>query len=214
MPNLYHEVQAIAASGKKILVNFSRGRDSLVQAHILLRTIPKDRLVFCHQWTYPDLEYQLKHLRICEQFFGVPIHRVPSNERGIFTHGKLQESSSQERDRLLTEFECDLAAYGLRMDETLGRRNRLRKFVDGINEKDRECYPIKSWTAPVIRAYATKNKLPLAEEYAWNIHDIGARIVGDGLLWLLERHPEDFARAAKCDPILLSEYTKLTGKIV
>lgn len=214
MPNLYHEAQSIAASGKKVLVNFSRGRDSLVQAHLLLRTVPRDRLVFCHQWTYPDLEYQLKHLRVCESFLGVQIHRVPSNERGIFTHGKIVEPAKEEQARLRSEFSCDLSAFGLRMDETLGRRNRMRRFSDGINEADSECYPLRSWTAPVIRAYVAKHRLPLAEEYSWNLHDIGARIVGDGLLWLLEQHPDDFVRAAKHDPVLLSEYTRLTGKIV
>ena len=195
-------------------MNFSRGRDSLVQAHVLLSFVPIEYLTFCHQYTYPDLHYQLHHLEMCEQFFHVKIERVPSNEQGIFTHGKLVESASEERDRLLEQFGCDLAAYGLRMDETLGRRNRLKRFQDGINEKDRECYPIKSWTAPVIRAYAKKFKLPLAEEYAWGFHDLGARIVGEGAKWLLEQHPADFVRASALDPLLLSEYTRFTGKIL
>lgn len=214
MSDLYHEIRAIAATGKKILVNFSRGRDSLVQAHLFANMVPKDRLVYCHQWTYPDLAYQLRHLELCESFFGIQIHRTQSNEAGILETGKLQETASQERDRLLDQFGCDLAAFGLRMDETLGRRNKLKRFENGINEKDRECYPLRSWTAPVIRAYTQKWRLPLAEEYSWGFNDFGARFTGEGVVWLLERHPDDFLRASKRDPLLLSEYTKITGKAI
>ena len=214
MPDIYHETKQIAASGARILVNFSRGRDSLVQSHVLLRHVPKDRLVFCHQYTYPDLEYQLRHLAVCEAFFGVQIHRVPSNHVGIIDTGKFQETTEQERDRLLSQFDCQLAAYGLRMDETMGRRNKMRRLADGIHEKKRECYPLRSWTAPVIRAYATKARLPLAEEYDWDLNDIGGRIGGLEAEWLLEHHREDFLRAVARDKLILSEYTKHTGKII
>lgn len=214
MQSIYHEAQCIAASGKKILVNFSRGRDSLVQAHLLLRLVPRDRLVFLHYWVYPDLEYQLKHLAICERFFGVQIHREESNDASILRTGKVEESRESERDRMLDKYGCELSAMGFRMDETLWCRNRLRRFTDGINASERECYPIKSWTAPVVRAYVEKCKLPLAEEYGWGLNDLGSRISDEGVVWLLEHHPEDFVRASARDPLLLSEYTKATGKIL
>ena len=45
-----------------IVVFVSRGRDAATMAHVLLATVPRDRLTFVNLWYYPDLAYQQAQL--------------------------------------------------------------------------------------------------------------------------------------------------------
>lgn len=208
--SIYLEAQAIAASGKKVLVMVSRGRDSLCMAHALLRHVPRDRLVFLHLLTYPDLRYQLGHLERIESALGIKIEIQPSRQRTKIETGKLPDFS-KERNGWRERYECDLVAYGFRSDESVSRSVIMRQWPDGINAKSFECYPLKRWNRSLVAAYTAKHRLPMAVEYESGFRDCGEQFTGRSAVWLHDTFPGDFERAAAFDRYLQAEYVRAVG---
>lgn len=207
--SIYLEAQAIAASGKKILVMVSRGRDSLCMVQTLLDHVPRDRLVFLHLRSYQTLDYINQHLKQIEARFQIKLEIQPSRQANKMKTGK-NGDFSKERDHWRNFYECDLSAYGFRMDESVSRACIMKAWSNGINEKSKECYPLKRWNKSIVTQYAKAKRLPMAVEYEYEYRDIDI-FTGVGAVWLHDTFPDDFQRACEEDPNLGPEYTRATG---
>ena len=208
--SIYTEVQNIAASGERILVAVSRGRDSLCMVHAMLQHIPSERMVFLHLQTYLDLAYQAQHIAKIESRLGIHLEIQPYRERQKILTGRIPSFSS-ERDHWAKHYDCAFTAYGFRSDESVSRAVVMREWPDGINRKSREAYPLKRWNRAIVATYATKNRLPMAPEYDAQFRDCGGLFTGNIAVWLHDTFPDDFERAAAFDPMVRAEYTRATG---
>lgn len=211
--SIYSEAESIAASGARVLVAVSRGRDSLVMVSVLLAKVPKDRLVFLHLQTYPGLLYQTQHLARIEARFGIQLEIQPSREQSKILTGKNPSNGfAKERDFWRHEYKCDYVAYGFRSDESVSRSVIMKQFPDGLNAKSGECYPLKRWNRSLVAKYALMHRLPMAVEYDYGYRDFSGILTGQQAVWLHDTFPDDYETAAAFDPFLAAEYTRATGQ--
>lgn len=211
--SIYTEAQHIADSGKRILVMVSRGRDSLCMVKVLRDTVPADCLTFLHLRTYPSIEYINRHLDRIQAFFDIPLEIQPSRQYRKMQGGKLGDFS-KERNEWREHYGCDLVAYGFRSDESVSRSVIMRQCPNGINEKSKECYPLKRFNRSIVARMSDRFRFPLAVEYEFGFRDVGEQFTGNTAVWLHDTFPDDFQRAAEVDPNILSEYTRATGNPV
>lgn len=215
MANLYHEADCIAQSASRVLVMLSCGRDSAVMLHILSQRM-RGRLTVVHLTPYlrDPLHYQTAYLDKLCGLCGVEYHLEQSYMAPWMQKLEGGMTQAQQRDHLLEKYKADYIAYGYRMDESLQRRGMMSKFEDGMDPKTKMCYPMRSWTKRTVPAYVRNNRIPLAPEYATE----GGRDLmdhrGTGSVWLAERFPEDWERAAKQDPRIRIDYVRFSGGTV
>ena len=187
-----------------IVVFVSRGRDAATMAHVLLATVPRDRLTFVNLWYYPDLAYQQAQLAAWERLFGVEIKRHPAEEVEAIHGGKQSLSFGDVREWIRAKYGAEWCAYGYRMDESLARRALLKPHLDGIHYAQKTAYPLRQFNHAMVLGYVKRHRIPLAPEYAAGFRDISI-FDGDSARWLRDTYPNDFNRACAWDPQLIAK---------
>lgn len=205
MPSLAFPVERIRdTTVGKIVVFVSRGRDAATMAHVLLATVPRERLIFVNLWYYPDLAYQQAQLAAWEVFCGIEIHRHPAEEVEAIHGGKQALSFGDVREWIRDKYGAEWVAYGYRMDESLARRALLKPHLDGIHYAQKTVYPLRQFNHALVLAYVKRHRIPLAPEYAYGFRDISI-FDGDSARWLRDTYPDDFERACAWDPNLIAK---------
>lgn len=209
MPGIFHEADAIAATGEKLLFGVSLGRDTACLLHVLSSRVKLTEHAFYHYSSYLSmLPYHARLLECIEARYGIHIEVRP-NPR---TFGLKGTSLAKDRDAMLAHYDCKLAVLGYRMDESLQRRGMLKQYADGINRKSSECYPLRAWTSRITSAYVRTHNIRLAPEYSMGLRDMsehrGARSV-------ILRHyisEADYQAAIAQDPQVEIDYVRYAHK--
>lgn len=205
MPGILHEVDCIAASGEKLLMAVSLGRDTACFMHALSKKVRMQDHAYFHYTTYCTmLPYHARQLRAIEDRYGIGVEVRPdprSLASGIV-------GVAEDRDYLLDKHGCGLCVLGYRMDESLQRRGMLKRHTDGIDRKTRECYPLRSWTSRITDAYVRTHRIPLAPEYALGMRDMPTHRGTKAVIlrhWISE---EDYQAAIAQDPQVEVDYVR------
>ena len=211
MPGIYHETDQIIrrAGDGRLLFMVSLGRDTACFLDLFSRRTELSRHAFVHYTAYETmLPYQARHLAYLEKRYGISVEVRPdprSLSAGL-------AGVAEERDMLLDRHGCCLQVLGYRMDESLQRRGMLKSLTDGISDKLRECYPLRSWTPRITDAYVKSNKILLAPEYSWGFRDCRNHR-GLKAVLLHDMSYEDYVAAVKQDPHIEVDYVRYRKRL-
>ena len=97
-------------------------------------------------------------------------------------------------DVAMEETGIPLVVTGAKKADSLWRRRNLSK----TRKRTSIVHPIKDWTKFDVLAYLEANKIPLPESSGHSA--TGIDLSTPSLLWLHDRHPEDFARLRQWFP--------------
>ena len=210
MPGIYHEADCIANDGRKLLFGISLGRDSSCMLELLHKRVKMQEHCFVHYSPYLTmLPYQAKQLSLLERRYGISIDVRP-DPRSTLVLGL--RSVADDRDDLLDSLGCGLMVLGYRMDESLQRRGMLKKFENGINDKLRECYPMRTWTSRITDAFVKANKVLLSPEYALGLRDCRNHRAHKAVILRHYISEEDYQAAIAQDPQVEIDYVRYAHK--
>lgn len=206
--DIYHEIESLIATRKKLLFGVSLGRDCACMLHLFFNKYkidPKEHS-FVHYIVYDEmLPYQQKQLEALEKLYGFTCMIRPDP----YSYLKKVRSVADERDMLLSLTGAEYWVTAIRMDESLQRRGMMKRYADGINNDMKEAYPLRSWTRRIRDNYVKVNNIHLAPEYAFGLHDCRGTHRGMLAVWL--RHEigeEEFKLAVKFDPQVMIDYVR------
>lgn len=207
MSSVYHEAECIArrvSEGARLLFFVSCGRDSSCILELMSKYIDMSRHVYVHYTPYETvLPYQSRHLDYLSRRYKIDIQTRPDPRSIAY---KLR-GVAEDRDMLLDQHGCSLCVLGYRMDESLQRRGMLKSKTTGIDDKVRECYPLRAWTSRITDAFVKTRRIPLAPEYKYGFRDCRNH---RGLKAVLLRQisEEDYLAAVAQDPQIEVDYVR------
>ena len=155
------------------------------------------------------LPYQAKQLALLERRYGILIDVRPDPVSPLV---KGLRSIAEDRDFMLDHYGCGLMVLGYRMDESLQRRGMLKKLENGINDKLRECYPLRSWTSRITNAFVKANKVLLSPEYSFGLRDFRMHRSGRAVLLRHLISEADYQAAIAQDPQVEIDYVRYAHK--
>lgn len=210
MPSIYHEADCIAKTGSRLLFGVSLGRDTACFLNVLAARVDLSKHAFYHYSSYWTLlPYQQRQLVAIEKLYSINIEVRPDPNSYII---KGLRTFAEDRALQLKEKNCDLVVLGYRMDESLQRRGMLKQYSDGINWKSKECYPLRSWTSRITDAYVKANRIALAPEYSYGVHDMTEHRQGRAVFLRHYISEADYQAAIAQDPQVEIDYVRYAHK--
>ena len=201
MSSLYSNVKCIAELGDTpIIVAFSTGRDSCVMLDLLFKYYKGEKHVVFFYFV-PNLFFKEKLLKFYEKKYQIQILRRPSWDALSLMNGR-KVTQGECFSSIRRELGVSYIALGLRKSESFFRRGILKEAKNGIDEKTSYLYPLADWNAPHIMSYVRANKLLLPREYSLGYHHDLAAPGGEGLIYIKQQYPEDYAKIISCFPSL------------
>jgi phosphoadenosine phosphosulfate reductase len=205
---------AASLSGGAILVGFSGGKDSQVTMKLVVDSGAFRRIEGFYMYLVPGLRCFESKIDAAERRYGVKIHRVPHFELSrLIRQAVLRPAVLSRKTRILKlkDIERGLTAktgigwfaYGERASDSYARRLYTRK-VDGVHPDWRRLWPIWDWSTEAVVQYIKHHRLPLASRVAKSGGDqsgsSGFTLSKDCLVWMKQKHPEDYQRVVKFFP--------------
>ncbi|WP_051386167.1 hypothetical protein [Actinokineospora inagensis] len=207
--------EELAAEGKRVLLGFSRGKDSLA-AWLAMREAGITVVPY-HLYLVPGLQFVEDSLKFYEDFFGTRIVNLPHPslyrwlnsflfqppERcAIIEAAQFPEPTYEElADLLRNDLDLPRAwnADGVRAADSPNRR--MAMVTHGpVREHLRKVSPVWDWRIADVRAALARHSCPLPPEYDW----FGRSF--DGLDYrflkpIKDHAPEDYARILEWFPL-------------
>lgn len=175
-----------AAKDEKILLSFSRGKDSISAWLAMLDDgIKPANIVPVYYYRIPGLKFTAASLDYFEQRFQTKIHRLPHpslfrmwnehiyqppNRTGIIDAARMPQPSYQDCEQLLRE---DLklpaetyVATGVRAADSIQRRTFIKKSGPITHSKKRVAI-VWDWTKGECYDYIAKHGVQLPPDYEW-----------------------------------------------
>ncbi|XAO35605.1 PAPS reductase-like domain protein [Gordonia phage Morgana] len=214
----------LAESGETVILNFSRGKDSIaVWIELEKRGIP---LIAIHKSPVPGLKFIEDDLKRYEDYFGHEIIDLPSDgflrrlankvwqtpERcAIIEAAQLPELTREEWDRLMRlkyATEDTWILDGVRATDSATRRMAMQQYGP-IKERAKRMSPIWDWGIGDVRDAIAKRGITLGIEYEW----FGRSIDGIGYTYAdkLRQHvPDDYERVRFWFPMIDLDQLRFT----
>ena len=179
-------------NGEPLIVMFSTGKDSIVMADLLIKGY-RGHKEFVFLYFVPGLDIKQRIIGHYENRWNITVHQQPHYGALSLKTGKKYRMADIEHG-LRAAFNISYIAQGVRRDESMARRGMLAHLPYGIDERNKKLYPIAGFSAKDIMAYIKLRKLPLPVEYShgWK-HDLSVPDV-DGLVYLKNNFPKDYAK--------------------
>jgi 3'-phosphoadenosine 5'-phosphosulfate sulfotransferase (PAPS reductase)/FAD synthetase len=188
------------------LVAFSGGKDSLAVLDLCRRTFK--RVVCFHMYFIPGLKCMEAAMEAAKERFEVEVLYYPhwilfkALRGGVFCNEGLHKESMPDFSLhdiylwAMKETGVPLLATGAKKADSLWRR---RYFYLARNwEKEGVFYPVKEWMKRDVLAYLSARKIPLPDSEAGTA--TGLDLTTSSLLWLHDRHPDDFKKLCQWFP--------------
>ena len=202
--------RAAEASGGKLLVFFSGGKDSLTVLDLAVRAeIPVECVYMYFIDGLQCVEDGLT--RALARFPGVKLHKVPDPSlshclsEGILCVGrpvrKVQLADIERYMRKVTGIEWVVS--GARSKDSFTRSMYVGK-CSGYNEQGRRVYPIWNWNTSDVVAYLRGRRIHLPKRFQkMTEHGVsGVSLMPDFLAWVETAYPDDYARIADLFPFV------------
>lgn len=215
-----------AASDEKLLLSFSRGKDSISAWLAMLDSgIKPENIVPVYYYRIPGLQFTRDSLDYFEQHFQTKIHRLPHpslfrmwnelvfqppSRTGIIEAARMPSPSYQDMEQLLREDlqlpDETMVATGVRAADSIQRRTFIKVSGPVTHAKKRVAI-VWDWTKGECYDYIEKAGVTLPPDYEWFAGK--QRRSGrtfDGLAYqflapLREHAPEDYARVLEWFPL-------------
>lgn len=196
------ELEQHAEENEAILIGFSGGKDSLVVLDLCVKVFK--RVVCFYMYIVPGLQVVERQLKWAEDRYGVPILQYPHwllsrfFKQGVYCDpsyrfNKVPELRMRDIFALVrNDTGIWLIALGWKKTDTLWRRRNMAHESPGV------IHPIRDWNKYEVLAYCKMNNIQLPDAAKGRVS--GIDLSEKTLLWLHERHPEDFKKLLKVFP--------------
>lgn len=206
-----------AQCGGVCLLEFSRGKDSIVSWLQLRRFFP--RLIPFHLASIPHLSFVDESLAYYEDFFQTKIERY-LNGYVAWAISDLQYQSPESKswaescdyrlvktrefhEALRRKHDVPLAycARGLTVGDNLGRRIHLRRYK-GRNDKAKVFYPIYDWSKELVLKTVKRSGVKLPKDYWLHSHSLTGMPDYMHLERMRRLFPQDYERTKALFPLI------------
>lgn len=218
--------QDYAESGEKLLLSFSRGKDSITAWLAMLESgIKRENIIPVYYYRIPGLQFTYDSLDYFEQKFQTKIIRMPHpslfrmwnecifqppNRTGIIDASRMPQPSYQEIEQLLREDmhlpETTYVATGVRASDSIQRRTFIKKSGPITHGKKRVAI-VWDWTKGECYDYIASHGVELPVDYELfagkqrrsgrTFDGLAAQFLGP----LRDNMPEDYARILEWFPL-------------
>jgi len=198
------ELKESAASHDSVVVGFSGGKDSWCCLDLCMKIFKNVKAFF--MYFIPGLECVEVELDKARQKYGVEILQYPHwllfrcIKYGIFCDGHWKGSQgiwepkiNDIHKAIIADTGINLICQGAKDSDSMWRR---RYFT--INHFDRVVYPLKKWQKIDVLSYLKINNIPLPDSSGKSA--TGIDLSTPSLLWLYDKHPEDFKKLLQFFP--------------
>lgn len=202
----FRKMAALAERHEAALVAFSGGKDSLCVIDMAVRTFRK--VVGVHLYFIPGMEVEMSRVREAEERWGVPMLLYPDPRLldvvrdGLFTNpgwyvdGIPKWTFDDVLDIARRESGIRLVLTGRKWTDGVGIGLTNRKKARTKKGGEEDLYlPLARWNKWHVLAYLSQRKIPAPENDGRNSGSIDCTT--DSILWLHDKHPEDFKRFCK-----------------
>lgn len=203
--SLLHEAKAIASHGGRLAFAVSTGRDSAVMLALMSKFTDLKRHKFFFWSRFADvLPFQRRYISMLEKRYGITIDvrlwpELTGSKQSDFVSSYIEENG------------CSLCCFGYRMDESLQRRGMLKALENGIDNKRKWAYPLRSFTKPKVKAYVKAHRVPLTIEYNMGLNRDMNEFRSMNAVYLREViGEEDYQCAIRQDPNIEIDYMRCT----
>jgi len=197
---------------EEIIISYSGGKDSLCCLDLLTRYWEPHQIHGYFLYMMPNLEFEQSKIKRAVRKFGIHIDQFPHPElqkmlrEGYLTTRPVNFSRNMKyadyyelmRDRTGAKLIC----FGQRMQESLQRRGMIMSTTGGTGYDPRlaKLFPICQWNSKSVSHYLQSRKLSDLIVDTGGLDTSGVSLAGHFLIWLEERHPEDFERVCRLLP--------------
>ena len=194
-----------AANHDAVLVGFSGGKDSLICLDLCRRSFKK--VVCFYMYVVPGLDCIEQQMEAARKRWNVEIIYVPHFllfrflKGGIFCDESLWKDDHLQDVVLKDIYSWVKQMTGIRLICT-GAKNSdslwRRRHFHAVRNWDGMLYPLKEWNKYHVLEYLKVNNIPLPDSEGTNA--AGIDLSTPSLLWLYDKHPEDFKKLLKWFP--------------
>lgn len=186
----------------KILIAYSGGKDSLVVLDMCSKIFK--HIICFYMYIVPGLSIIEQQMKYARDRYGVEIIQYPHwvlslyFKRGIYCnpHHKYDNIPDLTPNDIFALAREDtgfwLIATGQKRSDTLWRKRNLSSETIGVIN------PLKDWNKFEVLAYCKLHNIPLPDAAKGNVS--GIDLSERTLLWLYDKHPEDFKKILKLFP--------------
>ena len=198
-------LKAASAKSDSVLVSYSDGKDSRAVMDLCQRSFKTVKAFF--MYFIPGLEYIETRLAEAEQRYGIKIARYPHWVLGKCLRNNVYRSEWYGNDDVIPEWTlkevhtlaradsgCKIIAIGAKKSDGGWRRRTLWQ----IDDPDKYVLPIVDWSKEELMAYLARRNISAPDAEGGRIS--GADLSTPFLLWLNDKHPEDFKRLLEVFP--------------
>jgi len=201
---------------KEVLIGFSGGKDSMVVLDLAKQIFERVECFFLY-WV-EDLQCEQTFLSYARKQWDVKIHQLPSHHMINAVRGnmfmpavsrlkkipKVHQVDTEHHIRELTGIKMIL--YGMRMQDSLQRRAFI-KSLGVVDAKGGRVYPLYDWVNQDVYAYIRTRGIPLPPLYGGKLSG-NVNLGPETLIYLREKHPEDFAKIQKIFPFVTAQLAR------
>lgn len=176
-------MEEFSAKNDKILLSFSRGKDSIGCWLQLLKYYKPENIYPFHLYTIPGMKWEEESVKYYENFFGTKILQIPHPrlyrmlKNSIF---QTYESYLKIKEMNLHNFNYDFCmtmarihyklpddifvAIGNKRSDNINRAMQMKKS-NGLQESKSKIFPIYDWTDSVLKSKIIEAKVKLPIDY-------------------------------------------------
>jgi tRNA(Ile)-lysidine synthase TilS/MesJ len=186
----------------KILIAYSGGKDSLVVLDMCSKIF--EQIICFYMYIVPGISIVEQQIKYAQDRYGVEVIQYPHwilsrfLKQGIYCnadyrHDEIPDLKPNDIFALAREDSgLWLIATGQKKSDTMWRRRNLSQETPGVIN------PLKDWNKYEVLAYCKLHNIPLPDSAEGNVS--GIDLSERTLLWLYDKHPEDFKKLLKIFP--------------
>lgn len=191
---MFKEIKNISQKLESCIIMFSCGRDSIVMLDLFHKYF-KNKTKILYLYFYPNLSIRNEIIKYYENQYEIKIEQFPHWDTSYLYLKKIKFKQKDIEDYFRYKYNISYIAYGYRRSESIQRFGMLNNsnIKNGIDLKNKKCYPLMNWSRKQIEYYIKKERLKLSVDYYSGYRDINV-FKGDALLWLYNNHKEDYEK--------------------
>lgn len=192
-----------------VLMHSAAGKDSIALLDMCSKHFK--RIVCVFMYVVDDLSFINKYIKYQERrypnctFISIPhfvlLRMLRNGELGTKPNPDIKlYNLTQIMDTICHKYNIEWSVIGFKKSDSLNRRLMLNTYPNGINTKNKRCYPLADWKNKDVLAYIERNKLikPIKYDNAQS-SDVDPKS-GSWLKWCKTNYPQDFNKIISTFP--------------
>jgi phosphoadenosine phosphosulfate reductase len=195
----------------KVLIAYSGGKDSLVMLDLAVKA--GLQVEAFHMYFLPDMDYSQHWCDFARKRWGITVREylhwdtIELLREGVFRAEALKMRRVTIGDieaRVRKDSGFEWIGWGLKSVDSLERRGMIFSWPNGVcnTARGKVFTPIKNWNHKDVKAYLTRNGIPIpkTDDESGNRTGNGISLDPSCMHWIRREWPEDYKRILKVFP--------------